>query len=160
MLKNIPVVNTKLTSGGNVVMNFANESEREMAAARIRSGIKDVDTQVTKKFHPKIMICNVSKEENKTDVIDYLIAENSYLQSVVEVQEKVKLIFDKPAAGDTVHYILRCSPDVRELTHKHGEVVCLKWGRYSVRDRYHVFNCYYCQSTRRRIVNLKVMVML
>ena len=57
----------------------------------------------------------------------------------------IKLVFHKLANGNTVHYTLRCTPDVRGLIHQHRDVVCLKWARYNVRDRYHVFNCYYCQ---------------
>ena len=64
VLKNIPVVNTKLTSGGNVVMSLRGKWQL--------LGIK--------KIRPKIMKCNILKEENETDVIDYLIAKNSYLQ--------------------------------------------------------------------------------
>lgn len=144
-LKDIPVVNTKFTSGGNAVLNFDSEAEREKAANVISSGLRNVEMNFTKKLHPKIMICNVSKEENKGDIVEYLVAKNGYLQTVEDVHDKMKLVFSKPAFGNTVHYILRGSPDIRELIHKHGDVVCLKWARYTVRDRYHVFNCFHCQ---------------
>lgn len=145
VLKDVPVVDTRFTSGGNVVMNFASESERQAAANKISNGLKNLEMNFTKKLHPKIMICNVSKEESKEDIVEFLVAKNVYLQSLNNVHEKIKLVFDKPANGNTVHYILKCTPDVRRLIHNHGDVVCLKWARYNVRDRYHVFNCYFCQ---------------
>ncbi len=65
-----------------------------------------VETRMTKLFAPKIMICNVSKEESKDDIVDYLIAKNSYVQSVEGVHDKIRLVFTKPAHGNTTHYIL------------------------------------------------------
>lgn len=144
-LKDVQAVNTKFTGRGNVVMNFANEQERERAANVISGTLSNVETGVNKVFAPKIMICNVSKEESKDDLVEYLIAKNSYLQTIEDVQDKIKLIFNKPAQGNTVHYIIKCTPEIRELIHSYGDVVCLQWGRYTVRDRYHVFNCYFCQ---------------
>lgn len=84
------------------------------------------------------MICNVSKEESKDDIVEYLVTKNAYFQSVDNVHDKLKLVFDKPANGNTIHYILRCAPDVHGLIRKHGDVVCLKWARYTVCYRYHV----------------------
>lgn len=77
VLKDIPVVNTRFTSGGNIIMNFASEAERENAARRIDSGMENIEMTFTKKMWPKIMICNVSKEENKDDILDYLVAKTT-----------------------------------------------------------------------------------
>ena len=43
-----------------------------MAATKIKNELKDLELKYTKKLFPKIMICNVSKEENKDEVTDYL----------------------------------------------------------------------------------------
>ncbi len=45
----------------------------------------------------------------------------------------------------TVHYIIRCDPDVRASIHRHGDMLRLEWGRYKVRDRYHALVCFHCQ---------------
>ena len=115
VLKEVPVVDTRFTSGGNAVMKFASESEHQVAASKISNGLKNFEMNFTKKLQPKIMICNVSKEESKEDIVEYLVTKNAYLQSVANVHDKLKLVFDKPANGNTVHYILRCAPDVRAL---------------------------------------------
>ena len=57
----------------------------------------------------------------------------------------MKLLFEKPAAGGTVHYIIRCDPIVRASIHRHGDVLRVEWGRYKVRDRYHALMCFHCQ---------------
>lgn len=68
------------------------------------------------------------------------------MQNVEDVHDKIEVVFNKRAVGDTVHYILRCSPEIRKMIHSHGDVVCLEWAKYTVRDRYHVFNYYFhCQ---------------
>ncbi|WP_435330716.1 hypothetical protein, partial [Klebsiella pneumoniae] len=63
------------------------------------------------------MVCNVHKEEDHGKIIENLIERNTYLQSLDDIKEKITLIFDKPAAGGTKHYILKCDPEVRELIH-------------------------------------------
>ena len=73
VLKDVPVVDTKFTTKGNVVMNFASETERTLAVEKITAEMKDTEMRLAKKLSPKIMICNVSKEENKEEVIDYWI---------------------------------------------------------------------------------------
>lgn len=69
VLKNIPVVNTKFISGGNIIMNFAYEAERVNATRRINSVMDNTDMKFTKMWL-KIIICNVSKEESKDNVLD------------------------------------------------------------------------------------------
>ena len=125
-------------------MNFENETVRDEAAQKLEV-IDEVTTKSVKKLKPKIMICNVPQEESKDMLIENLIDRNGYLQAIPEVQSKIELIFKKPAAGGTQHYILKCDPDVRELIYKNNDKVKLEWGIYKVRDRYHALICYYCQ---------------
>ena len=145
VLKDVPVVDTKFTNNGNIVMNFASETERRVAADKITAEMKDTEMKLTRKLSPKIMICNVSKEENKEEVIDYMIGKNTFLQNIDGINDMIEMVFCKPAFGDTTHYILKCSPEVRQAIHRNGDVVCLKWARYTVRDRYHVLTCFHCQ---------------
>ena len=62
------------------------------------------------------------------------------------MQNKISYIFDKPAAGGTRHYVFKCDPEIRKLIRRNGDSVNLQWGRYSVRDRYLVTTCFYCQG--------------
>lgn len=55
------MVDTKFPGGGNVVMTFANEQERGMAASMECGALSEVKTKVTKMFIPKIMMCHVSR---------------------------------------------------------------------------------------------------
>lgn len=93
ILKDIPVVNTRFSSGGNIIMNFASETERENAARRINSGMDNIETKLTKKMWPKIMICNASKEESKDDILGYLLSKNNYLKNIEDVDKNISLVF-------------------------------------------------------------------
>ena len=66
------------------------------------------------------------KYKSVNQIIDYLLQKNEYLQNVENLSDKINLIHDKPAAGNTVHYILKCSSDIRAMIQNNGNIVCLK----------------------------------
>lgn len=78
-------------------------------------------------------------------MIDFMVKKNTFLHNTEGITGKLELLFDKPAAGGTVHYIVKCAPEVREAIRKNGDVVCLKWAKYKVRDRYRMLTCFHCQ---------------
>ena len=143
VLSDVQIKDSKFTQGGNIIMNFVNEAERNEAADKLKV-IDTVNTKNVKKLMPKVMVCNVHKEEDIDDLIDTLIERNLFLQSIDNTKDKMKLVFDKPAAGGTVHYIIKCDPQVRELIYRNGDQLKLRWGIYGVRDRYHALLCYHC----------------
>lgn len=143
-LAGVPISDSRFTSGGNIVINFEDEAIRNEAAERLKT-VENVKTSSVKKIMPKIMLCNVSKGDDKDELMAKLIEKNECLQSIEGVEGKMKLIFEKPAAGNTIHYIIKCDPGVRASIHRHGDMLKLDWGRYKVRDRYHALVCFYCQ---------------
>lgn len=72
------------------------------------------------------MVCNVNKIEEKDTLIDTLIHRNDFLAAVDGVRDKMRIAFEKPAAGDTMHYIIRCDPEVRVVIHQHHDKLRLK----------------------------------
>ena len=50
VLKNVKLVDTKFTKSGNIVLNFANESERQMAATKINNELKDLELKFAMKL--------------------------------------------------------------------------------------------------------------
>ena len=101
------------------------------------------------------MICNVCKVEEKDEITKNLNTRNPYLSTIEEVESKIEVLFSKPAAGDTLQYILKCEPAVRALIHKNDDRVCLRWGVYDFRDRYYPMVCYYCQRYGHHSNNCK-----
>lgn len=143
-LEGVPITNSRFTNNGNIVLNFENEDSRSEAAGKLKLTDKLVVSNV-KKIMPKILLCNVNKEETENDLIDKLTERNVYLRSIENVGDKMKLVLKKPAAGGTVHFIIKCDPVVRAIIHKHGNKLRLDWGIYNVRDRYYALRCFHCQ---------------
>ena len=142
-LGGIPIVDTRFSNKGNVVVNFEDSDVRDDAARLIQGNVEGVVTKKVGKLQPKIMICNVQREED--DVLEAMIERNEVLRSIPGVREKFTFVLKKQAAGHTDHYIFKCAPEVRRAIHDNGDKVMLQWGRYGVRDRYHVLTCFYCQ---------------
>ena len=143
-LNGIQITDSKFTNKGNIVMNFEEEDTMKKAAEKL-TGMDQISIKTVNKLRPKIMLCNVFREEDKENIIKNMIARNEFLQTISDVDKKIDLIFTKQAAGNTVHYILKCEPEVRALIHKNYDKIKLQWGIYKVRDRYHTFMCFHCQ---------------
>lgn len=143
-LEGTQIVDSRFTQKG-VVLNFEDEAKRDEAASKLHAFPK-VKTRAVRKLKPKIMICNVNKEEAAVgEIIDVLIDKNEYLQHVDDVKSKLELLFCRPASGGTQHYIIRCDPEIRRLIHVNHDRLKLDWGVYFVRDRYMATICYHCQ---------------
>ena len=143
VLDGLQIVDTKFQQSGNVVLNFKSDKERDEAAVKM-GDLENLFTTKTKLLDPRIMICNVSNEENKDDLVETIIARNDYLKSIDDVTSKISLTFEKNAAGATKHYILRCHPEVRKMIYNKGDQIKLEWGVYKVRARYFATMCYHC----------------
>ena len=124
-------------------MNFPDEESRNNAATLINDRVGGAVVEKIKKLQPKIMICNVHGEED--DVVEAVIEKNAFLRSISDVESKMNLLFKKPAAGQTAHYIIKCHPEVCKAIHDHGNKLSLRWGIYQVRDRYYITTCFHCQ---------------
>ena len=156
MLKGIKVTNTSFArTGGNIIIKFPREQERERASNLIRDRENETETKSVGKFKPKITICNVDIQEDDNQVVDTLIECNDHLQSIPDVRDKMRVIFSRPTAGSKMNYVLRCEPEVRKIIHDHGDKLNVVWGRYTVRDRYHVITCYHCQRYGHKFVDCK-----
>ena len=142
-LEGLQIVDAQFRQSGNVVLNFETEHQRDEAAVKVGE-LDDLSATKTKKLFPKIMVCNVSTQENKDNLVQTILKRNDYLMSIDGIMDKIKLVFDKDAAGNTKHYILRCHPDVRGLIRQRGDEIKLEWGIYKIRDRYFATMCYHC----------------
>ncbi|KAK3888616.1 hypothetical protein Pcinc_007342 [Petrolisthes cinctipes] len=151
-LAGVPIHDSRFTTGGNIVINFDDEATRNEAAERLRT-VDKMKVSNVKKILQKFMLCNVSKGEDKDELMAKLLERNECLRCIAGIEQKMKLVFEKPAAGGTVHYIIRCDPEVRASIHRHGDLLKLDWGGYKVRDRYHALVCFYCQRFGHTKVN-------
>ena len=142
-LDDVQILDSKFTKAGKIVINFETDEARKLAEDKLQE-LGNISVIHGKKLQPKLMLCNVGEEEKRETLIEHLIERNDFLSTITEIKDKMKVIFEKPAAGGTTHYIIKCDPEVRGLIHSKGDKLCLKWGRHSVYDRYHALMCFYC----------------
>ena len=131
VLKGLQIVDAQFKQTGNVILNFESEKSRDEAATKV-GGLDNLSATKTKKLFPKIMICNVSAEESKEEILETIIEKNDYLKSIDDVMGKMRLSFVKEAAGNTKHYILKCHPEVRAAIYKKRDKIKLEWGVYKI----------------------------
>ena len=142
-LKDTQIYDTKFKKD-KIVMNFENETLRNEAVEKLEH-VSNVSTKTVRKLKPKLTLCNVHTEEESQDLVNTIVSRNEYLNTITDINNKIEIIFFKPAAGGTLHYVLKCDPEVRELIRKHNDRIKLNWGIYKVYDRYHAIICYHCQ---------------
>ena len=157
-LKGTKYIDTSFPKSGNIVVNFSNENDRQVAATQLQTAVPDSTVKVVNKIMPKIMICNVLEDDQpaREDVVQSLIENNECLSAIDRIEEKIKFIFDKPANGNTKHYVLRCDPSVRNAIYRSGDKLRFVWTRYDVRDRYHVRYCLHCQGYNHTFKECKI----
>ena len=142
-LNGLQVTDSKF-SDKKIVLNFKTRDERDKAALQVKN-VPDLKVKEVKKRNPCIMLCNVGMAESKDEIIKNLIERNEYLKVIPDIEKKIEYVFDKQAAGNTRHYVLRCLPEVRKSIRINGDTVLLPWGVIGVRDRYLTTTCFYCQ---------------
>lgn len=150
-LSDVQILDSRFTSKGNIVMNFESEEGRAEAQNKLH-GVDNLNVSCGRRLNPKIMICNVAQVEDGDSIIDTVIERND-LSVIDGVKDKMSVIFHKPAAGGTVHYVLKCDPEVRAFIHRKNDKLKLKWGVYQVRDRYHALMCYHCLKFGHKMGN-------
>lgn len=64
---------------------------------------------------------NVHEEETKDKIEGIILDHTEFFHTSPGVENKIELIFCKPATGSVMHYILRCNPTVREMIYKNHD---------------------------------------
>ena len=147
-LKAVEVENSRVTPKGCYVLNFASQEKLDKAKASL-SGPAFEDKFVAhlpKKLDPKITLCNIPIDVSEDAIVTSILEKNNLIEELIKNGEKFDLLFSKPAAGNTKHYIFKCSPKLRKTIFDNGGYIYLDLGRYRVYDRYHVLQCYHCQG--------------
>ena len=151
-LNEIDIIDSKFTNAGKIIVNFETEEEKNKAEERLRV-LEGVSVTHNKMMFPKIVLCNVDKDVQRDGLIEELIERNHFLSTIDDVKDKMKVIFDKPAAGNTINYFIKCDPEVRRIIRTNGNLLKLQWGRHEVYDRYYALMCFHCLKFGHKKIN-------
>ena len=145
-LKNVPVMKTsvsKTTSGNSTTkLHFQSKDDLDRATKALENKYKVTSKSEDKKLlNPKLTISGLDPDiKTKETLVEELINKNDFL---VGLEDDIKGIFvdDKERFG-----VIEVSTDIREAIRKNSDKVCLGLERYTVKDRFHVIQCYHCQE--------------
>lgn len=97
---------------GNIVLNFDDENIRNEAAQKYEN-VDEVSKKRMRKLRSKI----------RDKIIESWLNRILFLCSIPAAEGKIEMNFNECAASGTVHCVLKCNPVVRELIHKHHDII-------------------------------------
>ncbi len=149
-LKNIPVEKVKSVNGGHLLIKLRNKESMEEARAELDKLELEVAAEVKGKLQPKIMLCNVSKDDDEEDdrgvIRETIIGKNKWMAENMDKDEDFKMVAKIKARNDTCHWVFKCTPKLRKAIFEHDDYLYTCFSKHKVRDRYHVIQCYKCQK--------------
>ena len=154
-LKDFKIDKMKTTKANAVVLNMPDKETCKLAKEALDNTSDEhrLTTGHTKKMDPKIMITNVSldeeckTEEERIEFVNYIKQKNPYLNSFGP--EEIKVVFSKEKTSNgykSQNIVIKCAPKARKLIHDNGETLYTMYGRHHVFDHYHVVICHHCQG--------------
>ena len=146
-LKGVPVLNT-VVNKGSVRLSFQTEDQLK-EAKDILSPVFTQDVQmVTEKkayLDPRIAINDLGEDLLNKEALFAELAgvKNEGIKTLVDQGETLKVIHINPRGKFAV---LKVSPEIRRVIASNKDKVFLRLRQHSVRDRFHVIQCFHCQE--------------
>ena len=151
---------------GIIAMGFNESQSKDLAQEKLNNDItcsSAVSMRVPRKLHPKVTImginevlfneCNLEdKDTMKTVLLNDIIARNSSVKSVIDSSDdeflQVVMLQKTMPSVNTVSYTaaLKMSSKVRKVIYENDNKLYVSLKRCNVFDRYHVVQCYHCQT--------------
>ena len=151
---------------GIIAMGFNDSQSKDLAQEKLNNDItcsSAVSMRVPRKLHPKVTImginevlfneCNLEdKDTMKTVLLNDIIARNSSVKSVIDSSDdeflQVVMLQKTMPSVNTVSYTaaLKMSSKVRKVIYENDNKLYVSLKRCNVFDRYHVVQCYHCQT--------------
>ena len=151
-MKDVQINQTLEAKNGNIVMKFESNSKLIEAKKKLDESKEEwFEPMVGTKLNPKIRICNVPKQENTAEAIAVMLCKNSWLNNAFgkdeELEQEFKMVaVEEDRTRNVKHYIIKCSPRIRNLLHKNRDEIFTEFVKCNIKDKYHVWQCYRCQG--------------
>ncbi|KAK3893215.1 hypothetical protein Pcinc_001194 [Petrolisthes cinctipes] len=76
LLSDVQIMDSKFTNKGNIVINLESEEKRNAAQNKLHE-VGNLIASNGKRWDPKIMVCNVARNEDKESLIEEIIVRNN-----------------------------------------------------------------------------------
>ena len=146
-LKTVPISRTSSpASSGKARLTFKTKEDMDTAKAALAGDYTVTsDSRQTKLLDPKMTIFDLKGEfGSPDDLYKTILDKNSNIKTLVDEGEAFNVIFLESKAKDWA--CLQMSVKVRQTIRQAGDVLNVDLQRCRVRDRYHVIQCFDCQS--------------
>ena len=146
-LEGVPVLNA-VVNKGSVRLSFQNEDQLKEANTVLPPALGQEVQMVTETkslLDPRISIGDLGQDLLDKDTLTSEITsgKNEEIKKLVDQGGRVKVVHMNPAGRFAV---VQVTPEIRNVIAQKGDKVFLKLRQYSVRDRYHVVQCFHCQE--------------
>ena len=152
-LKHVPVLRANASNKGTAMIEFKTREDMEEASRSLESNYRvTTRTAVDKKLDPKITISNLDSDVTADTLKDDIITKNENIKALVDSGETFERIFFDPKERFAV---MKVSPNIREVLKKNGDKICIGLQMHTVKDRFHVVQCFHCQGFGHKFDNCK-----
>ena len=146
-LKGVPVLNA-VVNKGSVRLSFQNEDQLKEANSVLSPVLgQEVQmfTETKSLLDPRIAISDLGQDLLTKELLlsEITGGKNVQIKKLVDQGGKVRVVHMNPSGRFAV---LQVSPEIRNAITQNGDKVFLKLRQHSVRDRYHVVQCFHCQE--------------
>ena len=137
----------KKSTKGHLVINFASKEKLEQAKRELEAEKEKINISVNEKgkLKPKIKISNVPSDDD--DLIEGIKSKNPWIGDLIKDEEDFKVVKKLKTTQDhRVHYIIKCTPEIRKQISQNGDVIYTQYARNKVSDSYKIYQCFKCQE--------------
>ena len=146
-LKGVPVMNT-FVNKGSVRLSFETDDQLKEAGAALTPALgQEIQTVTERKamLDPRIAVNDLDPDllDEKNLVAEILSDKNQEIKKAYGQGGNVKVIHIN---RNGCFAVLQVSPDIRRIISSNKDKIFLKLRQHSVRDRFHVVQCFHCQE--------------
>ena len=146
-LKGVPVLNT-FVNKGSVRLSFETDDQLKVAGAALSPALgQEIQTVTETKamLDPRIAVNDLA--------LDLLDEDKLLAEILSEKNEDIKKAFGQGGKIKVIHInrngcfaVLQVSTDIRRIIASNRDKIFLKLKQHSVKDRFHVVQCFHCQE--------------
>ena len=144
-LKKVPVMKTVTSSKATAKLHFESKDHLDLAERALQDKYHVTSrSEEKRKLNPKLTISDLDEDITSKEIfMEELKEKNSEISNLAASGEELKIVFLDPKEKLCV---LQVSPCIREAIRTSGDKVCIGLQRHTVKDRFHVLQCFHCQE--------------
>ena len=116
---------------GHLIVKFAVKEKLENARKEFEENMGEINISVVEKekIKPKIKVCNVDTDVD--NVTEDIREKNKWINDYIYDKDDFKLVQKlKTRDENNLHYIIKCSPEIRKQIFIRGDIRCIRKTRF------------------------------